>query len=133
MAELVNYKDELGKLNPEERTGLVSRWKTYLSGLPREAYERRLTGISRQFGPEFASELVMPELVERKAPTPPTQQVQQELEENPEKQPWTQRAINWVVKQPGVAPVVEKMEGYRKGWVTPAALYATQNFMPRQV
>uniref|UniRef100_A0A6M3KNR9 Large polyvalent protein associated domain-containing protein n=1 Tax=viral metagenome TaxID=1070528 RepID=A0A6M3KNR9_9ZZZZ len=123
------YKSELEKLSPEERTGYTDKWRTFLTKLPYEAYTAQLTRATRQFGPEFAAELIQPEILEPTQETPetataPSTEIEPEL-------PWYAKPLKWASEQPALKPLFKGLEWYQQNWLTPAAMFVAQPFSPK--
>ncbi len=119
----------LDSLPPEERDKFVSGWRTYLQRLPREAFEGQLTKLTQQYGPEFASALVQPELPTVKQEPPPITEVPAAAIE-PEL-PWYAKPIQWASEQPVLGEAIQGLEAYYSKWLTPAAMTVAQPFAPK--
>uniref|UniRef100_A0A6M3KKB7 Large polyvalent protein associated domain-containing protein n=1 Tax=viral metagenome TaxID=1070528 RepID=A0A6M3KKB7_9ZZZZ len=124
VTQRIDYKAELEKLQPEEREQYTGKWRTYLQGLPRGTYIQQLTNLTRQFGPEFSSQLIQPELVMDKMEPAPITKVPA-LEIKPEES-WYQKPLEWIKEQPVVKAVGKGVEKYYGGWITPAAMTIAQ-------
>jgi len=129
MPDGIDYRAELDKLSPEKREGYISKWRDYLGGLPQPVYTQTLTRLTRQYGPEFASALVSPELLSVETVPPP-------ITEAPAKKlkpelPWYQKPLAWAYEQPALKPALKGLEAYHKGWIAPAAMTVAQFASPQ--
>ena len=122
----IDYRAELGKLPPDEREAYTSRWRDYLGKLPKGAYIGQLTQLTQQFGPEFTSSLIQPELVTEKAQAPPIEKYP--IEEFKPEVPWYAKPIAWAGEQEALKPALRGLEKYRTGWLTPAAMSLAQTY-----
>lgn len=124
----IDYQAELEKLPPDEREKYVSGWRDYLTGLPRQAYMGQLTKLAQQFGPEFASGLIQPELVTERPEAPPIGKLP--AEEFKAEVPWYAKPIQWAAGTTIGKPIFKGLERYRTGWITPAAMTIAQAYTP---
>lgn len=125
----IDYRPELEKLNPEEHEKYVGEWRTYLQGLPKPAYMQKLATLTRQFGTEFASEVVQPELVTEKVEAPliaelPAKEIEPTV-------PWYLKPIQWASEQPIFKPIFKGLEWYNQNWLTPAAMTLAYAWNPK--
>lgn len=125
----VDYRAALEKLPPDEQEKYRSTWREHLGGLSRGAYLGQLTKLTRQFGPEFTSSLIQPELITEKAEPPPITEVPAAAIE-PEI-PWYQKPFQWAAEQPVLQPIMKGLENYYQGYITPAAMTVAGPMAPK--
>ena len=130
MPREVDYRAELGKLSLEEREQYLTGWRDYLVKLPKQAYIGQLTKLTRQFGPEFTSQLIQPTPVAKKPEPPPIGKLPA-LEEFEPEVPWYAKPIVWAAETPVGKPIFKGLEKYRKSWLTPAAMTIAQAYAPK--
>lgn len=116
-----DYQTELNKLTPEDRKQYIKGWKTYIDRLPGEAYTNTLTRLTQQFGPDFASELVRPELTEQAMP-PQAEQFPLPKEITQPEIPAWQKPIAWAAQQPGLKQAFWGLDQYQRKFVEPLAM-----------
>lgn len=124
----IDYKSELERLPSTEREKYVTGWRDYLGKLPKGSYIRELTKLTRQFGPQFAGELIGPEPVYQKEPEAPTEAA---IEQIPEPEvPWYQKPFAWAYEQPALKPLFEAGAAYQRKLITPTAMSVGTVFSP---
>ncbi len=128
MVSQATAKVQLAELNPDERAKYVSDWKERLQRLPQSAYVAQLTRLTRQFGPEFASELIQPELITENEPEPVTKVPAAEITPTA---PWYQKPLVWANEQPTLKPIFKGLNWYQQRYLTPAALSVAQLYSPQ--
>jgi hypothetical protein len=129
MAEgAVNYKAELDKLSSADREAYLTRWQNHLAKLPQPAYVATLTRLTKQFGPEFTSELVQPTQDVRE-PAPAPKATAPVIE--PPEPAWWQKPIVWAAEQPALKPIFQGLETYQQKYITPAAMNVAQLASPQ--
>lgn len=116
-----------GNLTSEQRQQLVSGWRAHIQNLPSAARSATLATLTREYGPDFASEVVQPETVK----TTPTVMPIGSVTQPPMQGHWWDKVP--VIKQvaqdivePITTPALKALDWENRKWITPAAMTVGQ-------